>query len=97
MTSGVVAALLAVPHEREALREFAEEVFRELGRHREREEAAREWLATHEAAELLSSSANAVRIRLQRGWLDGNAVKDGSRWLVRKSAILDHLDRKAQR
>ena len=64
---------------------------------RDRQAARQLWLTTEQAAELLSTTPNAVRCRLQRGWLDGDAVKDGRAWLVRKSVVLDDLDRRAAR
>jgi helix-turn-helix protein len=85
------------PEAREELRSLVREVVREEQRARERENARREWLPSEEVAALLGTSANAVRIRLRRGWLPGDVARDGKRLLVRRSAVLDWLDRRAER
>lgn len=82
---------------REELRGFVDQAVREALAARERAEARHEWLTTDEAAELLATTGNAIRCRLRRGWLAGDAVRDGKRWLVRRAAVLDELDRKAHR
>jgi hypothetical protein len=79
------------------LRAFVEEVVRDEQRTRDRQDARREWLTTAEVGVLVSSSENAVRCRLRRGWLVGDVAKDGKRLLVRRSAVLDWLDRRATR
>jgi hypothetical protein len=64
---------------------------------RDRQDAQREWLATEQVAALVATSENAVRCRLRRGWLAGDVARDGKRLLVRRSAVLDWLDRRAER
>lgn len=64
---------------------------------RDWQDAQREWLATEQVAALVSASENAVRCRLRRGWLAGDVARDGKRLLVRRSAVLDWLDRRAAR
>jgi hypothetical protein len=79
------------------LRSLVREVVREERRAQEREHARREWLSTADVAALVSASENAVRCRLRRGWLAGDVARDGKRLLVRRSAVLDWLDRRAER
>ena len=64
---------------------------------RDRQDAQQEWLATEQVAVLVSASENAVRCRLRRGWLAGDVARDGKRLLIRRSAVLDWLDRRAAR
>jgi hypothetical protein len=85
------------PEAREELRALAREVVREELRAQERNDARREWLTTEQVAALLAASENAVRCRLRRGWLDGDVARDGKRLLVRRSAVLGWLDRRAER
>lgn len=80
------------PDAREELRAFVQETVGAALRAGERAEAQRRWLTTGEVAELVSSSENAVRCRLRRGWLAGDVCRDGKRLLVRRSAVLDYLD-----
>ena len=82
---------------REELRGFVEGVIRDAQRARERQDAQHEWLTTADVAGLVSTSENAVRCRVRRGWLAGDVAKDGKRLLIRRSALLDWLDRRAQR
>jgi hypothetical protein len=85
------------PNARAELRAFVDDAVRAELRARDRQEARREWLTTADVAALVSSSENAVRCRLRRGWLAGDVAKDGKRLLVRRSAVLDWLDRRAAR
>jgi hypothetical protein len=85
------------PDARDELRTFVREVLREERRAQERQDARREWLTTSDVAALVSASENAVRCRLRRGWLSGDVAKDGKRLLVRRSAVLDWLDRRTGR
>jgi hypothetical protein len=80
---------------RAELRAFVQETVREALVAREHVEARREWLTTSEVAEVLSTTENAVRCRLRRGWLAGDVAKDGKRLLVRKAAVLELLERRA--
>jgi hypothetical protein len=84
------------PSARDELRSYVAEVVRaELAAH-ERAEAQREWLTTEGLAKMLAMTENAVRCRVRRGWLPpDDVVKDGKRLLIRKSAVLDDLDRRA--
>ena len=82
---------------RDELRAFVREVLREEQRARERQDAQCEWLTTADVAALVSASENAVRCRLRRSWLSGDVAKDGKRLLVRRSTVLDWLDRQAAR
>jgi hypothetical protein len=82
---------------RDELRGFVEGVIRDEQRARERRDAQHEWLTTADVAGLVSTSENAVRCRLRRGWLAGDVARDGKRLLIRRSALLDWLDRRAQR
>ena len=83
------------PEARDELRAFVVvEVRRELAA-RERADARDEWITIAEAARLLGTSENAIRCRLRRGWMAGDRVKDGRRWLIRRSALLEELDRRA--
>jgi len=56
-----------------------------------------DWMTLDAAAELLGTSAHGLRQRLaRRTWLDeSDVVRDGRRILVRRSALLDRLDRRA--
>jgi excisionase family DNA binding protein len=54
-------------------------------------------LTTEQVAKLVGTSDNAVRLRVRRGWLAGDVARDGKRLLVRRSAVLDWLDRRAER
>jgi hypothetical protein len=63
----------------------------------DRQQAQHEWLTTEQVAELIGTTPNAVRCRVRRGWLAGDVAPDGKRLLVRRSAILDWLDRRAAR
>lgn len=85
------------PEARDELLALVREVVREEQRVSQREAARREWLTTTEVADLVRSSENAIRCRLRRGWLAGAVAKDGKRLLVRRSALLDWLDRRAER
>ena len=69
---------------RAELRAFVDEAVREALAARERLTARTEWLSTAEAAALLSTSENAVRCRIRRGWLAGDVARDGRRLLVRR-------------
>jgi len=80
---------------RDELDAFVREAVRRELAARDRSDARHEWLTTAEAAELLSTSENAIRCRLQRGWLAGDVTKDGKRLLVRRAALLEELDRRA--
>jgi hypothetical protein len=91
----LLAAL--APEAVEELRVLVREVVREERRAQERNDARREWLSTTDVAALVSTSENAVRCRLRRGWLAGGVARDGKRLLVRRSAVLDWLDRRAER
>jgi hypothetical protein len=82
---------------RDELRAFVEQVVRDERRADERQEAQREWLTTANVAILVSASENAVRCRIRKGWLVGDVARDGKRLLVRRSAVLDWLDRRAAR
>ena len=82
---------------REELRAFVEGVIRDELRARERQDAQHVWLTTSEVADLVATSENAVRCRVRRGWLTGDVARDGKRLLIRRSALLDWLDRRAQR
>jgi len=82
------------PDARDELHAFVLEALRRELAARDRSEARQEWLTTAEAADLLSTSENAIRCRLRRGWLAGDVTRDGKRLLVRKSALLDELDRR---
>jgi excisionase family DNA binding protein len=79
------------------LRSLIREVVREEQLARERQDARRQWLTTEQVAELVGASENAVRCRLRRGWLAGEVARDGKRLLIRRSAVLDWLDRRAAR
>ena len=79
------------------LRALIDELVREAFRGRERERALHEWLTTADAAELLSTTENAVRCRLRRGWLAGDVTRDGKRLLVRRAALLEYLDRRVRK
>jgi hypothetical protein len=81
---------------REELSDLVREVVREELRTQERNDARREWLSTTDVSALISTSENAVRCRLRRGWLGGDVARDGKRLLVRRSAVLDWLDRRAE-
>jgi hypothetical protein len=82
---------------REELRALVREVVDEGRRAEDRRHAQLEWLTTEQIAELVGTTANAVRLRLRRGWLEGDVARDGKRLLVRRSAVLDWLDRRAAR
>ena len=83
------------PEAREELRALIREVVVAEQRIRDRQEARREWLTTGDVGTLVGATENAVRCRLRRGWLSGDVARDGKRLLVRRSAILDWLDRRA--
>ena len=82
---------------REELRGFVEGAIRDAQRARERQDAQHVWLTTSEVAGLVSTSENAVRCRVRRGWLTGDVARDGKRLLIRRSALLDWLDLRARR
>jgi hypothetical protein len=84
------------PEARDELRGLVQQEVRKALRDAERSEARREWLTTEQVAELVSTTANGVRCRLRRGWLDGDVAKDGRRLLVRRSAVLDWLDSRSR-
>jgi hypothetical protein len=83
------------PAAREELAAFVDERVRQALAARARAEVQQQWVTTAQAGVLLSRTANAIRCRLQRGWLQGDAVKDGGDWLIRRSALLEELDRRA--
>jgi excisionase family DNA binding protein len=85
------------PEAREELVGLVREVVRKERGAQEREEARRQWLTTEQVAKLVGTSDNAVRLRVRRGWLAGDVARDGKRLLVRRSAVLDWLDRRAER
>jgi hypothetical protein len=80
---------------RDELRAFVNEAVRDALAARDRADARQEWLTTMEVGQIISSTENAVRCRLSRGWLADDVTRDGKRLLVRKSALLDHLERRA--
>ncbi len=80
---------------REELRAFVAEAVRDALAARDRAEARHDWLTTPEVAEIVGTSENAVRCRLRRGWLGEDVARDGKRLLVRRSALLDHLEKRA--
>jgi hypothetical protein len=82
---------------REELRAFVDLAVERALEQRERVTAEHEWLDTDEAASLLSTTANAIRCRVRRGWLSGDISRDGKRLFVRRGALLDELDRRASR
>jgi hypothetical protein len=51
-------------------------------------------MSTEEVAQLLSTSAGAIRQRLASGWLEGEWVKDGKRIFIRRAAVLEDLERR---
>jgi hypothetical protein len=81
---------------REELRVFVQEEVRRALRAADRIAAEREWLTTEETAALLGTSENAIRCRVQRGWLEGNVTRDGKRLFLRRAAVLDGLERRAR-
>jgi excisionase family DNA binding protein len=85
------------PEAREELVGLVREVVRKERGAQEREEARRQWLTTEQVAKLVGTSDNAVRLRARRGWLAGEVARDGKRLLIRRSAILEWLDHRAER
>lgn len=83
------------PEARDELRAFVRSEVRQEIAARERADARDEWVTVAEAARLLGTSENAIRCRLKRGWMAGDVVKDGKRWLIRRSALLEKLDKRA--
>lgn len=79
---------------RDELRAFVAEAVREALAARDRADARNEWLTTSEVAEMVASTENAVRCRLRRGWLGEDVTRDGKRLLVRRSAVIEHLDKR---
>jgi hypothetical protein len=85
------------PEARAELAAFVQEQIALDRRTRERQDARHEWISTDEVGELVAATGNAVRLRLRRGWLSGHVVRDGNRLLVRRSAVLDDLEARAER
>ncbi|HEX2434938.1 MAG TPA: hypothetical protein VHI55_13405 [Gaiellaceae bacterium] len=83
------------PDARDELRAFVQDAVRQELAARERADARDEWVTMAEAAKLLGTTDNALRLRRRRGWMAGDTVKDGKVWLVRRSALLEELDRRA--
>lgn len=77
---------------RDELREFVEQVVIDVLARRDRAAAEREWVDTDDAAAMLSTTPNAVRCRIRRGWLRGDVVRDGKRLLISRAAILEDLE-----